>query len=342
MKLQYKILQFFPIFLFYFPTIRLGGIPLRFEDFLCLALFLNLIMISRIRINKDYLTFVLIYFTMVLCLIISSLLYIDVLNYKSLIVGLSYAKYLMWFLIVYRLNEYEHFERYKKVFFSVLKFCFLLQIMILIFQKFDVLGFASGTPFYFVVKFYSIPNIYATSTDLESLISIHMNFRFRPAGTFGSSTVTGLAMYIIGSLLYRHTGNTIYKLLAYFSALICFAKIAIVAAIFCDFLLPILFRFRLKSLVYSLVMLPFLMLVIYFSMDALGVMHNFQGAIGGTDRGVTHRLNVVNYMLGMSFFELFFGNLGVLPFGFFDSGTLLSIFRYGFIFYVLELSLIHI
>lgn len=336
MKLQYKILAFFPFYLFYFPTVRLGGIPVRFEDLLCLILFVNIFFISKTKIIIDQIKYALMYLIMLACLLASSLYYSEFLNLKGLIVGFSYIKYIMWFFIVYNLKSITTDKDFWYYFFSALKLCFFLQIFILIFQKFDVLGFASGYAFYFVVKFYSIPNIYSTSSDLSSLISTHMNFLFRPAGTFGSSTVTGLAMYIIGSILHSSSGNRIYKFLAYFSALICFAKIAIVTAVFCDFILPHILRFRFRKLMLSILLLPILFAFFYVAMDLLGVLHNFQGAISGTDRGVTHRVNVVMYMLNMTTYEFLFGNLGILPFGFFDSGTLLSIFRYGIIFYILE------
>ncbi|MBL4297083.1 hypothetical protein H8F06_17420 [Vibrio fluvialis] len=270
----------------------------------------------------------------------SSIHYNNILNLKGAIVGISFIKYLMWFIIVYQLSKYEYYKEYENVFINVLKFCFFFQLLILVFQKFDILGFASGPFFYFVVKFYSIPNIYSTSSDIESLISTHMNFLFRPAGTFGSSTVTGLSMYIVGSVLYMKSNRKIYKVLAYFSAMICFAKIALVTAIFCDFILPLVIKFKPKKFILSIAFLPILAIVFYYSMEFLGVLHNFEGAVDGTDRGVTHRLDVVNYMANMSFVELFIGNLGVLPFGFFDSGTLLSIFRYGIIFYSLEYLLL--
>ncbi|WP_122033295.1 hypothetical protein [Aliivibrio sp. EL58] len=336
MKLQYKILQFYPVFWFYFPTIRLGTIPVRFEDLLCVLIFFSLASFSRIKIEKSYIYYVAMFSLMLMLILSSSIEYNDNLNLKGVIVGFSFIKYILWFVVARQTSVSDSNDSFSLVFFSVLKWCFLSQLIIIVFQKYDILGFASGPFFQFVVKFYSIPNIYSTSTDIESLISTHMNFSFRPAGTFGSSTVTGLSMYIAGSVLFLKYKNIAFKVFGYFAALICFSKIALVAAIFCDFILPMFLKFKLKNLLLATVISPFLVVGIYVSMDILGVLHNFYGAIDGTDRGVTHRLTVINYMFNMSVKEWLWGNLGTLPFGFFDSGTLLSIFRYGIVFYFLE------
>ncbi|MBT2948510.1 hypothetical protein PO25_11490 [Vibrio anguillarum] len=262
--------------------------------------------------------------------------YSDDINSKSFIVAISFIKYFVWLLVIMSSLDEINTKRFKTIFISSLSFCFFSQLAILIFQKFDILGFASGIPFNFVVKTYAIPNIYYTADDIDFLISTHMNFSFRPVGTFGSSTVTGLIMYTVGSLLFRFESKWIFKFFAYFSALICFSKIALLLAIVVDFIIPNIARFNIRRLVLTFVSMPIVGLGLYIGIDYLGVMHNLQGAIDGSDRGVTHRINVINYVFEMDFIEFFFGNLGKLPFEYFDSGTLLSIFRYGVVFYVLE------
>ncbi|WP_221274533.1 hypothetical protein [Thaumasiovibrio subtropicus] len=342
MKIQYKLLQLFPLFLFYFPTLRVGGIPFRFEDLLCVTFFISALFFGTQGVKKKQASAWVAYWLMIAILTVSAIYYSSMLNIKSWIIGVSFAKYLLWYFVISKVSSSISRDGFRDGLVKVLKICFYLQFIILIFQKFNILGFASGVPFHFVVKFYSIPNIYATTTDIEALISTHMNFAFRPAGTFGSSTVTGISMYIVGSLISLYYGKVYYKLLGYLAAFICFSKIAIVAAIFCDFILPVIIKFRVRTFMISVASFPILLLAGYFLMDFLGVMHNLQGALDGTDRGVTHRLAVTEYMFDMHWFELFFGNLGPLPFGFFDSGTLLSIFRYGLLFYMLEYAVLYL
>jgi hypothetical protein len=337
-KSEHLLLCFFPLFTFYFPTVRLGSVPIRFEDIICIVLMFLVILNSKSTNNKVNIGIVFSFLIMLITLFFSTNYYnlIGVtINFKTLIVGLSYVKYVLFFFVVKHFFLIFEDLQLKSIFIKNLQIVFLTQILILILQKFDIADFASGAPFYFVVKFYSIPNIYATSTDLDTLISTHLNFKFRPAGTFGSSTITGVSMFVVGHILYLHTKNILWKILSYFAIVICFAKIAIVLALFIDFILPA-FSGRKNAIRNILFLSPPLLVVGYFIIEMFGVMHNLIGALNGTDRGVTHRLDVVLYMLNMSGFEFFLGNMGDLPFDFFDSGVLLSIFRYGIVFFILE------
>ncbi|EHU8077035.1 hypothetical protein KZN62_001994 [Vibrio cholerae] len=335
-------LTLYPILLFYAPSIRISGIPIRIEDFICILLFFTVFIAGNNIINKKVLNLFYIFILMFSILLISSIYYSDEINIKSFIVAISFIKYFIWLLVVISSLDEISTDRFKSAFVSSLSFCFFSQLAILIFQKFDILGFASGIPFNFVVKTYAIPNIYYTADDIDFLISTHMNFSFRPVGTFGSSTVTGLIMYTVGSLLFRFESKFLFKVLAYFSALICFSKIALLLAIVVDFIIPNIARFNIRRLVVTLASMPIVGLVLYIGIDYLGVMHNLQGAIDGSDRGVTHRINVINYVFEMDFIEFFLGNLGKLPFEYFDSGTLLSIFRYGVVFYILEYIVLYL
>ena len=332
------ILSFFvslPIVVFFIPTIRIANLPLRLEDIfliISLLIIINSSLLSSKLINRAfYCTFVLL-----LIVILTSLIEwssSDDINFKSLIFGFTFIKYILWSVIVFSFKEKIIDKR--DLIIKVVIISFILQLMIAIFQKFNIFGFASGFPYHFVIKYYAIPNIYATSTDLQSLAATHMNFAFRPAGIVGSSTVTGMSLLILGLFIYKETGRYIFRLLTIFSLVLTFAKIAILSFIVIEIIYPLIRgdREKFKMIAFeALAISP----VFFYLIIELGVYDNLIRLIDGSDRGVTHRSDVIEYVFNQDILYILFGNYSSLPFSAFDSGVLLTIFRHGLIYFVIQ------
>jgi len=334
------ILVSFPLFTILFPTIRLATIPIRVEDVFIVFLFLFSFLFIQKKAPSN------VKFLFMITLLLSSILIItafielilqDNLNLKTLVYGMSFVKYIIFIAIFAILrDDIKKFDRY---FISIIKFLLYLQVFVITFQKFGLLGFSNGFMYDFIVRHYAIPSIYATSTDVQQVMSTHMNFAFRPAGIIGSSTITGMVMLLFSYFLYMKTSLIRFKLIGIYSILITFSKIALLAFIIIEFIIPLFAQKRGK--IKKFISLFIFILLVYFASSYLGTEGNLQNAIGGEDRGVWHRLFVVHYVFSQDIYHIFLGNYGpTLSFPF-DSGILLTIFRHGLIFLILEYIIIY-
>jgi hypothetical protein len=337
------IISLYAVFIFYMPTIRLGNIPIRLEDFLLLligALFFikKKSFFTRYKVPLYPSLFLLLFFWILYFSLISSN-FIDSLNFKTVIISFNYLKYVLLFFTVYFLARKVNIKFITKV----LVFIFITQLLILIFQKFDMFGFGSGFFYNFIVNNYSVPNVYSTSAnDLEQLKSTHMNFSFRPVGTIGSATRVGMIMYILSFILYLNVKKPIFRLLGWVSLLMAFSKIAILFALIFEFIImPFLHGKRIIFLK-SILILLFILPIGFYLIEVLGLLNNLNSTLSGDNRGITHRIIVFSHLINQDIFNMFFGNYGKLPFDYFDSGIMLNIYRYGLIFYILQYILFYL
>ncbi|MFQ2862038.1 hypothetical protein ACK3YD_11080 [Aeromonas caviae] len=336
MNVVRAIFIIFPIFIIFVPTIRIGSIPLRVEDIILIFLLSCVGFYNKGETNKIYSAKISFIFFALMILVVSSALFewlfsTDT-NFKTLFFGLSFIKYYLWFIVVTTL--FSHLKVESKI-LGVIKFCFYIQLFVIFCQKFDLLGFGSGFFYNLVIKYYAIPNIYATTTDLEQLTSTHMNFSFRPAGIIGSSTVTGMCLLLLGLYIYNKTGNYIYRLLTILSLVLSFAKIAIVCFLILEIVIP-LFRADLGKVKVAIFEMIFISPVALYAVMNLGVMDNLERTLDGSDRGVTHRGDVFELVFNQDLSGLLWGNYNSLPFSAFDSGILLTIYRHGAVYLLFE------
>jgi dolichol kinase len=77
-KSEHLLLCFFPLFTFYFPTVRLGSVPIRFEDIICIVLMFLVILNSKSTNNKVNIGIVFSFLIMLITLFFST-------NYYNLI-----------------------------------------------------------------------------------------------------------------------------------------------------------------------------------------------------------------------------------------------------------------
>jgi hypothetical protein len=331
----------FPLITILMPTIRIGTIPVRFEDIFIINIVAVMLFYFNIKV-KDYI-YTLFLLLLTLILIITSslsiqLLLYDYINLKTYIYGISFIKYVVFAIII--LSNSRHIIKLEDIFVRIIKFLLYLQVFVITCQKFDLFGFSNGFFYDFIVRYYAIPSIYATSTDIQQVMSTHMNFAFRPAGIIGSSTITGMVLLVFSYFLYIKTSLTRFKLIGIYVIFVTFSKIAILAFIIIEFIFPFFLENR-KNISSKILFLLFFIFLGLIAYNYLGISHNLDGALNGTDRGIWHRLNVIYYVFSQDFVHIFLGNYGKTPSFPFDSGVLLTIFRHGIIFLILEYIILY-
>ena len=322
------------LFVFFIPTIRVGAIPIRVEDFLIFMVFFYLVLhgytISKYQLHKISSFIFIVIFIVLVALIV--LINGEDLQYKNLVIAMNYIKYILGFILISSFTVTPSSSA-----ILVAKITLLIQFFIIFFQKFDILGFASGLPYYIIVNIFAVNNVYSSSANnISELISTHMNFSFRPVGTIGSATREGFLCYLLAFTIFQLTSSHFYRYVGWFILLFTFSKIGIIFAFFYEVLFLSLFRKNILRFIAILLAFAIASPLIYLLFVELGVINNLLSTIAGENRGVTHRLIVLDAVFSQSFLNLLFGNYGSLPFAYFDSGLMLNIYRFGLVIYILQ------
>ncbi len=221
----------------------------------------------------------------------------------------------------------------KKVLFHVVFLGIYGQLIIAILQKFGLPGFASGI-FYDLAVRNAMANVYY-GDDVSHTIATHLNVTFRPIGFIGSPTILSTFLVVFLKLSDSSKPSIKKRSMLYGSLLLCFSKITIIGYIISNYLLLPFQSLNQKKIIKSVASLIIASTAFIVFLNMNERMHEyFSIFINGEDYGVTHRVSVIEFMSDLSLREIIFGVGGNTSF-IFDSGFLLTIFRFGIIYLVL-------
>ncbi|MGK7247142.1 hypothetical protein ACSPAH_21125 [Buttiauxella agrestis] len=197
-------------------------------------------------------------------------------------------------------------------------------------QKFGVPGFATGF-FYNIAVNNAMSNVYYGG-DVAHIISTHLNVTFRPIGFIGSPTILATYFVIIFHLFNLFSPSIRFKSLVYYSLLLCFSKITLIGFFVSNNIVLPIINYNFKKIFISL-MSSFIIIAAFLIFISYNERMNdyFMLFINGDDYGVTHRISVIDFMSGLNITQIFFGVGGSTSF-IFDSGFLLTIYRFGIVY----------
>ncbi|MBC3212852.1 hypothetical protein J8631_06850 [Serratia fonticola] len=315
----------------YLPAIRIGGIPLLISDFFLGFLFLiSLLNIRNLRKDNRafYSSIFLIPFIWGLVLVCFRGIF-DNFYLKDLVLPIINFK--MFVFVFTTLVLWEKIN--KNILIKLVLSLVIIQLIVATLQKLGVPGFSSGMLYSFAVN-NAMNNVYYGG-NVAYIIATHLNVTFRPIGFLGSPTILATFFLVIFYLqLLINNSKTLIGLI-YYSILLCFSKITIISFLFYDSLIKPIFNKNLKKLMISVFVTIFICVGFLIFINYNQRMNEYVMLfINGDDYGVTHRISVIDFMQNMSVTGLLFGTGGEPPF-IFDSGFLLTIFRFGIIYLAL-------
>ncbi|HKN04978.1 MAG TPA: hypothetical protein VJY31_13645 [Buttiauxella sp.] len=218
----------------------------------------------------------------------------------------------------------------KRILFNVVYYSILIQLCVATLQKLGIPGFASGF-FYNIAVSNAMSNVYYGG-DIAHIISTHLNVTFRPIGFIGSPTILATYFVIIFHLFDLFFPNVKVKSFIYYSLLLCFSKITLIGFFISNNIVLPLINYNFKKIFLSLISS-----IVVISIFIIFISYNtrmndyFMLFVNGDDYGVTHRISVIDFMSELNITQLLFGVGGSTNF-IFDSGFLLTIYRFGIIY----------
>ncbi|MEQ5226156.1 hypothetical protein ABN220_10985 [Proteus cibi] len=315
----------------FFPTIRISGMPILIPDILmCFTLFLSIMKLikNKIFINKGI--FILIYPIAFSLMIISyRVIFNEKMFFKDILLPLIQIKMVLFLFSSLILWKYLKKESlFKFIIISV-----IVQLIIATLQKLNIPLFSNGL-FYNYAVYNAMSNVYYGG-NIDHIINTHLKVTFRPIGFIGSPTILATYFLVIFSLWNIMNFSKKKVILIGYSLLLCFSKITILSYIIYNFVVNLL---KTKSIKKILVIITggitSLVLFLLFLITNDRIYNYFIRSIDGSDYGVTHRKSVLDYISNLNIESILFGIGGEPPF-IFDSGTLLTIFRFGIVYLLL-------
>ncbi|TCZ24272.1 hypothetical protein [Pantoea agglomerans] len=313
----------------YTPSIRISGIPILLSDLILLITFtISLWKVACGETIDRRFFLLLVPVFLGLMLVLARSIY-GLFEFKDIAIPTIHLKMFMAFVSFTVL--WRHIN--KKILLYIVLLGIFGQLIIAILQKSGVPGFASGI-FYDLAVRNAMANVYY-GDDVSHTLATHLNVTFRPIGFIGSPTI--LSTYLVVFLKLNDSLKPSIKIrsMLYGSLLLCFSKITIIGyVIYNYFLLPIQSLNQKKIIMSSIsFIIATLAFMVFLNMNER-MYDYFLIFIKGEDYGVTHRVSVIEFMSDLSLREIIFGVGGNTSF-IFDSGFLITIFRFGIIYLVL-------
>lgn len=324
----YCFIFFSAIFL---PTIRISGMPILIPDIImCFTFFLSIIELIKNRTFVNKKIFILIYpILFSLIVILYRALFNESIYLKDILLPFIQIKMLLFLFSSLILWKYLKKESlFKFIIISV-----IIQLIIATIQKLNIPLFSNGL-FYNYAVYNAMSNVYYGG-NIDHIINTHLKVTFRPIGFIGSPTILATYFLVIFSLWNIMNFSKKKVILIGYSLLLCFSKITILSYIIYNFIVNLL---KTKSIKKILIIITSgvisLLLFILFLITNDRIYNYFIKSIDGSDYGVTHRKSVLDYISNLNIESILFGIGGEPPF-IFDSGTLLTIFRFGIVYLLL-------
>ncbi|SUW61770.1 Uncharacterised protein [Buttiauxella agrestis] len=310
----------------YMPVIRFSGMPFLLSDLILGVVFLfslfKLTQHKEIQI-PPFLLMTPFLFGFMLILIRSIYGSFEL---KDLIIPIIHLKMFLFVFSSFTLWTSIN----KKVVFKVVYYSILVQLCVATLQKLGMQGFATGF-FYNIAVNNAMSNVYYGG-DVAHIISTHLNVTFRPIGFIGSPTILATYFVIIFHLFDLCSPGVRFKSLVYYSLLLCFSKITLIGFFVSNNIVLPIINYNFKKIFISL-MSSFIIIAAFLIFISYNERMNdyFMLFINGDDYGVTHRISVIDFMSGLNITQIFFGVGGSTSF-IFDSGFLLTIYRFGIVY----------
>lgn len=324
----YCFIFFSAIFL---PTIRILGMPILIPDILmCFIFFLSIIELIKNRTFVNKKIFILIYpILFSLIVILYRALFNESIYLKDILLPLIQIKMLLFLFSSLILWKYLKKESlFKFIIISV-----IVQLIVATLQKLNIPLFSNGL-FYNYAVYNAMSNVYYGG-NINHIINTHLKVTFRPIGFIGSPTILATYFLVIFSLWNIMNFSKKKVILIGYSLLLCFSKITILSYIIYNFIVNLLKTKSIKKILMIITSgIISLLLFLLFLITNDRIYNYFIKSINGSDYGVTHRKSVLDYISNLNIESILFGIGGEPPF-IFDSGTLLTIFRFGIIYLLL-------
>lgn len=316
----------------YVPVIRFAGMPFLSSDLILLMVFL--FSLFKLTQNKEMekISFLLIipFFYGFMLVLIRSVY--GKFELKDLIIPVMHLKMFLFVFASFVLWSNIN----KKFLFKMVYYSVIIQLVVATLQKLGIPGFANGI-FYNIAVNNAMSNVYYGG-DVAHIIATHLNVTFRPIGFIGSPTILATYFVIIFHLFDLFLPRAKLKALIYYSLLLCFSKITLIGFFISNNIVLPLMNYNFKKIFISLISSVVVILVFFIFISYNDRMYNyFMLFVNGDDYGVTHRISVIDFMSRLNLTQLLFGVGGSTDF-IFDSGFLLTIFRFGFVY----LSLVYV
>nr|AXY99843.1 wzy [Proteus vulgaris] len=221
----------------------------------------------------------------------------------------------------------------KESLFKFIIISVIIQLIIATLQKLNIPLFSNGL-FYNYAVYNAMSNVYYGG-NIDHIINTHLKVTFRPIGFIGSPTILATYFLVIFSLWNIMNFSKKKVILIGYSLLLCFSKITILSYIIYNFIVNLLKTKSIKKILIIITSgVSSLLLFILFLITNDRIYNYFIKSIDGSDYGVTHRKSVLDYISNLNIESILFGIGGEPPF-IFDSGTLLTIFRFGIVYLLL-------
>ena len=310
----------------YMPVIRFSGMPFLISDLILVMVFLFSLFKLTQRKEMQTLDFLLTMpFIYGFMLILIRSIY-GAFELKDLVIPVIHLK--MFLFVFSSFTLWGNIN--KRILFNVVYYSILIQLCVATLQKLGIPGFASGF-FYNIAVSNAMSNVYYGG-DIAHIISTHLNVTFRPIGFIGSPTILATYFVIIFHLFDLFFPNVKVKSFIYYSLLLCFSKITLIGFFISNNIVLPLINYNFKKIFLSLISS-----IVVISIFIIFISYNtrmndyFMLFVNGDDYGVTHRISVIDFMSELNITQLLFGVGGSTNF-IFDSGFLLTIYRFGIIY----------
>ena len=310
----------------YMPVIRFSGMPFLLSDLILGVVFLfSLFKLTKHKGIQIFPFLLMAPFLFGFMLILIRSIY-GSFELKDLVIPVIHLKMFLFVFSSFTLWTSIN----KKVVFKVVYYSILVQLCVATLQKFGVPGFATGF-FYNIAVNNAMSNVYYGG-DVAHIISTHLNVTFRPIGFIGSPTILATYFVIIFHLFDLFSPSIRFKSLVYYSLLLCFSKITLIGFFVSNNIVLPIINYNFKKIFISL-MSSFIIIAAFLIFISYNERMNdyFMLFINGDDYGVTHRISVIDFMSGLNITQIFFGVGGSTSF-IFDSGFLLTIYRFGIVY----------
>lgn len=310
----------------YMPVIRFSGMPFLLSDLILGVVFLfSLFKLTKHKVIQIFPFLLMPPFLFGFMLILIRSIY-GSFELKDLVIPVIHLKMFLFVFSSFTLWTSIN----KKVVFKVVYYSILVQLCVATLQKFGVPGFATGF-FYNIAVNNAMSNVYYGG-DVAHIISTHLNVTFRPIGFIGSPTILATYFVIIFHLFDLFSPSIRFKSLVYYSLLLCFSKITLIGFFVSNNIVLPIINYNFKKIFISL-MSSFIIIAAFLIFISYNERMNdyFMLFINGDDYGVTHRISVIDFMSGLNITQIFFGVGGSTSF-IFDSGFLLTIYRFGIVY----------
>ncbi len=324
----YCFIFFSAIFL---PTIRILGMPILIPDILIIfTLFLSIIELIKNRTTVNRRIFILI------CPILFSFMIVlfrvlinENIFLKDILLPLIQIKMLLFLFSSLILWKYLN----REILFKFIIISIIIQLIIATLQKLNIPLFSNGLLYNYAV-YNAMNNVYYGG-NIDHIINTHLKVTFRPIGFIGSPTILATYFLVILSLWNIIKFSKKKIILIGYSLLLCFSKITILSYIIYNFIVNLLKTKSIKKILIIIMSgITSLFFFILFLIINDRIYNYFIRSIDGSDYGVTHRKSVLDYISNLNIESILFGIGGEPPF-IFDSGTLLTIFRFGIVYLLL-------